>query len=183
MTKKTPPVRPVLRVVENPDLCLGRWWEGLPWEFRRESCREMLLVSDRMWEAGRKTCTFGAGPRARTYVAQPTPGDIAATWDEMEEICGHPFDICMVRGLEDMHQHSGRFDDGAGAAALIAVGSEREIRFRHREDGHEWSTVPSNGSILCMDAGLSLDWSLSIPPDKHANGPYINLFFQDLDHA
>lgn len=150
-----------------------------------------LLLAEVSWDErlrARKTASFGFAYNysGLTYphVEMPAFLDAVCTLVEKEPTLGFRPNNCLLNyypdGKSTMGFHSDSSEElaeGTGIA-IVSLGSEREIVFRHKEDREHKVRYPlPPGSLLYMSKELQSSWLHAIPKSAQA-GPRISLTFR-----
>ncbi len=150
-----------------------------------------LLLATTVWDdriRARKSASFGT-PYNYSGIDYPTiafPVHLLPTADQLEQKLGYRSNNCLANfypdGVSTMGFHSDsttQLEPGTGIA-IISLGAERTLTFRHQEDRTRLESfrLPS-GSLLFMSAVMQNEWKHAILPEEGA-GPRISLTFRRL---
>lgn len=151
------------------------------------------LMSEVQWDErirSRKTASFGVSydysGMAYPETAMPDFIDAVAKRIHTEPASGFLPNNCLLNyypdGQSSMGFHSDSSEelaDGTGVA-IVSLGGEREIRFRHKQDrSDELSFQLLPGSLLCMSKALQAHWLHAIPKSEFA-APRVSMTFRRI---
>jgi alkylated DNA repair dioxygenase AlkB len=147
------------------------------------------LHSSVVWDErlrARKTASFGVSYdySGMTYPQVAMPDSLQGVCKRIEGALGFHPNNCLLNhypdGASSMGFHSDSTEelaDGTGVA-IISLGSEREMRFRHKQErSHEVPYVLAPGSLLYMSKEFQSLWLHAIPKSP-SSGPRISLTFR-----
>ncbi|QEL17095.1 2OG-Fe(II) oxygenase [Limnoglobus roseus] len=151
--------------------------------------RQLLTTTE--WDdriRARKTASFGM-PYNYSGIAYPTiafPAHLLPTVDQLEQHLGYRSNNCLANfypdGTSTMGFHSDsttELEPGTGIA-IVSLGAERTLTFRHQADRTQLEPFRlSSGSLLFMSAMMQNEWKHAILPEEGA-GPRISLTFRRL---
>ena len=149
------------------------------------------LITEIAWDErmrARKTASFGAPYNYSqiSYPSAPFPARIGAMLPILEMELGFLPNNCLVNYYPDGEASMGfHFDalepleTGTGVA-IVSLGDERHLTFRHRENKSvETSRLLSNGSLLYMPPQVQNEWLHGVLKQENAKGR-LSLTFRRL---
>lgn len=159
-----------------------RLWENLDWVQRESTPRREYWMNDYDLPY-----TYGSGDYARTYDAQEWDVFIRATMFRLNADYECLLDCCFVNGYEHQRQHLGWHADDSKEmnpeqpVAVISLGAEREIWYRHKDNPTDVTKVLLNhGSLFIMPAGMQQTHDHRIPKAARVVGPRVSLTYRSL---
>jgi len=148
-----------------------------------------IAWDDRM--KARKTATVGRAYNysGMTYPDTPMPEDLQTIITKLRDRLPFAPNNCLLNLYETGDSSMGfHADSTVGLApgtgvAIISLGSERAITFRHQKHRSLWFHYPlPPGSLLYMSDDIQLHWHHAIRPQPDA-GPRISLTFRQIADA
>jgi alkylated DNA repair dioxygenase AlkB len=149
------------------------------------------LLSQIVWDErmhSRKTASFGAPYNYSqiSYPYAPFPARLGKMLQVLEMELGFAPNNCLVNYYPDGEASMGfHFDalepleEGTGVA-IVSLGDERHLTFRHREDKKlETTILLSNGSLLYMPPQVQNEWLHGVLKQENAKGR-LSLTFRQL---
>lgn len=149
------------------------------------------LVHDVEWDTrmkARKTASFGVAYDYSqiTYPETDMPPRIDAVRRQVAAELGFAPNNCLLNFYEDGRSSMGFHSDsseelveGTGVA-IVSLGSERSIVFRHKQDrSREYRYALPSGSLLFMSKAIQDLWLHAIPKAEGA-GPRISMTFREI---
>jgi alkylated DNA repair dioxygenase AlkB len=136
----------------------------------------------------RRTASFGRpyDYSGMTYPEAPWPDWLASLRERVSQAVGHPLNNGLANHYADGEATMGfHADNMVGLAAgsrvaIVSLGAERTLRFRHQRDRSvvvDQRLAP--GSLLHMGADVQAEWHHAVPAAPGA-GPRISLTFRQM---
>lgn len=150
------------------------------------------LLEDTVWDErmkARKTASFGVAYNYSqiTYADAPFPKYLRDLCGPVRDAVGFEPNNCLLNYYPDGKSSMGFHSDTATGrtvgtgVAIVSLGAEREMRFRHKQDKENTSArLLAPGSLIYLDDATQEDWLHAIPKADNS-GPRISLSFRSIE--
>lgn len=158
--------------------------KAIPWE-QRDTARAECFMSDPTGIS----YSYGKAGFERTYVSVETPMIVKEACAVIEVQLGVRLPMCFVNRYDSEKNHVGWHSDDSPIIdqtkpiAVLSLGAEREIWFKHVQTGEVQKLLLGHGSLAVMPAGMQATHQHRIPKGSRACGMRISLTLRGVPDA